>query len=63
VTRALPLLLLLSCATWWQTGSVVRSQCLHIGVRPASDGWGAVAATVQVSTDAPVCREVYRSTP
>jgi hypothetical protein len=47
------------CATWWTTGSLARGRCTHVGVRPASDGWGDVAATLQLSSDVPVCRQVY----
>jgi len=53
------LALVASCATWASTGSIDRSPCLHVGLRPASDDVGDWAVTVQVSTDAPVCREVY----
>ena len=38
------------CATVTQTGSVYRSQCWHVGVRPATDLSG-VAITVQATTD------------
>ena len=48
-----------SCA-WATTGSMYRGKCSHASARPASDGVGDYAATVQVSTDAPVCKEVYR---
>lgn len=52
-----------ACATWTSTRSLYRSPCVHVGVRPASTcgpaGCDGVGATVQVSTDAPVCREVY----
>ena len=65
--RASPLaaltLLAASCATWASTGSVWRERCTHVGVRPASDGLGDYAVTLQVSTDAPVCREVYTPRP
>ena len=50
----------LGCSTWIATGSVYRGQCVHVGVRPASDGWGAYAATVQVSRDWGPCRPVVR---
>jgi hypothetical protein len=42
-----------SCSTLVTTGSIVREPCLHVGVRPASDGIGDYAATIQVSFDAP----------
>ena len=45
-----------ACETWMRTGSLYRSQCLHVGVRPAAELDGA-AVTVQVSTDIP-CRKV-----
>src|SRR5579864_7319509 len=48
---ALPLLL--CCATWTQTGRLVDDPCVHVGVRPASDGFGDVATTFQVTTDWP----------
>ena len=38
---ALPLLL--------ETGSVVRTEALHVGIRPASDALGDYAVTIQVS--------------
>jgi hypothetical protein len=44
-----------SCALWASTGSVYRGQCTHVGLRPASDGIGDYAVTLQVSTDAPWC--------
>ena len=61
VARYLPAVILAvgACTTWATTGSVYRSPCTHVGVRPASDGLGDYAATVQISSDAPVCREVY----
>jgi hypothetical protein len=40
-----------ACVMWTSTGSVYRDPCLHVGVRPASDGLGDYAATVQVSAD------------
>jgi hypothetical protein len=49
------MLLITSCATWYSTGSLVRDRCLHVGLRPASDGWGDFAATLQVTTDWPRC--------
>ncbi len=57
---ALALLLLAGCAGWANSGRLVDGRCWHVGARPASDGAGDYALTVQVSTDAPVCREVYR---
>jgi len=48
-----------ACATWAATGSVYRDRCTHAGIRPASDARDDLAVTVQVSTDAPVCRQVY----
>jgi hypothetical protein len=61
MTRWLPALILLvaGCDAWARTGSVYRTPCTHLGVRPASDGPGDYAATVQLSTDAPICRQVY----
>jgi len=53
--RVIPMLLITSCATWYSTGSLVRDRCLHVGLRPASDGWGDWAATLQVTTDWPRC--------
>lgn len=47
---ALPLM---CCATWTKTGRVVNDPCVHVGVRPASDGLGDFAVTVQVTTDWP----------
>ena len=47
------------CSTIWHTGSVYRKPCTHVGVRVSTDDpkdWGA---TIQVSTDAPFCREFY----
>jgi hypothetical protein len=35
------------------TGSVVRSPCVHVGVRPAADMSQGAAVTVQVSADTP----------
>lgn len=49
------LVVLSACATWSSTGSVHRSPCTHVGVRPASDGLGDYAVTLQISTDAPLC--------
>jgi hypothetical protein len=53
-------LLLAACSTWAQTGRVVDGRCVHVGVRPASDGLGDYALTVQVTTDAPACDRVYQ---
>jgi hypothetical protein len=50
---------LFACATWTQTGSVYRGRCVHVGVRPSVSDGSSYALTVQVSTDAPVCGEVY----
>ena len=41
------------CATWSATGSVVRSPCVHVGVRPAADTSQGAAITVQVTADTP----------
>jgi hypothetical protein len=43
--------LVVACATWSKTGSVYRSRCIHVGIRPASDGIGDYAMTLQVSTE------------
>jgi hypothetical protein len=42
-----------ACASTLATGSVYRSRCVHVGVRPASDAIGDYAVTVQVTTDTP----------
>ena len=39
-----------SCA-WASTGSVYRSPCVHVGVRPHSDDVGEWAVTVQVANE------------
>src|ERR1700722_2437838 len=44
-----------SCATWMDSGSIYRGPCTHLGLRPATDGPGDYAVTVQVSTDYPRC--------
>ena len=53
-----------SCAVWLATGSVYRSPCTHLGVRPSTDDlahdW---AVSAQVSTDWPACAGVYRGRP
>jgi hypothetical protein len=46
-------LLFISCATWTETGRLVNNPCLHVGLRPATDGAGNGAATLQISTDWP----------
>jgi hypothetical protein len=46
--------LFLACSTWTRTGRVVNEPCVHLGVRPALDGSGNYAATVQLSTDWPM---------
>lgn len=43
------------CSTWAATGSVYRSRCTHVGVRPASDGLDGFAMTVQVTADLTGC--------
>jgi hypothetical protein len=47
--------LALSCSTWASSGSLYRGECTHVGVRPASDGPGDYALTLQISTDEPAC--------
>lgn len=42
-------------ATWSSTGSLYRGPCTHVGLRPATDGIGDYAMTVQISTDGPQC--------
>jgi hypothetical protein len=49
------IVVLSACSTWTQTGSVYRSECLHVGIRPADlsvddevDDWGI---TLQVTTE------------
>jgi hypothetical protein len=42
-----------SCATWARTGRIINDPCIHVGVRPASDGLGDYAVTVQITTDWP----------
>ena len=59
VAALLAALWALGCSTWLATGSLYRSPCVHVGARPASDGLGDGAVTVQVSTDWPACRQVY----
>jgi hypothetical protein len=49
-------ILLAGCATVVSSGSVYRGRCTHVGIRPAVEGTDGVAVTVQVTTDAPVCR-------
>ena len=46
-------------STAWRTGSVYRSRCTHVGVRGHLEGADGALATVQVTTDAPSCPEVY----
>ena len=65
MTRWLPAIILVvgavnACATWATTGSVLRTPCTHVGARLHSDDPRDLATTVQVSTDFPYCREVYR---
>lgn len=53
------LLTIAACSTWTSSGSVYRGRCVHVGVRPASDGLGDYAVTAQVSTEWAPCRTVY----
>lgn len=46
-------LLVVSCATWSQTGRLVNDPCVHLGARPNSDGFGDYALTIQLSSDWP----------
>jgi hypothetical protein len=57
MVRLLITIPLLACATLTQTGSMYRGRCLHIGARPG-DGF---ALSIQVTTDAPLCKEIYPS--
>ena len=50
---------LAGCATVWSTGSFVRRPCLHEGLRLHSDALNDGAVTFRVSTDWPICRQVY----
>jgi hypothetical protein len=54
---ALLALSIVSCETWSRTGRVVNDPCVHVGVRPASDGAGNYALTVQITTDLPATCE------
>ena len=52
------------CATWWERHRIVDHPCWHAGVRAAPESLQAIESrdwgvTLQVTTDAPVCREVY----
>jgi hypothetical protein len=48
LVRALQVVTLATCSSWASTGHVAALPCRgDLGVRPASDGWGDVAGTVQ----------------
>jgi hypothetical protein len=50
--KAAWVLILTGCAvysSWASSGRLVEGRCLHVGARPASDGVGDYAATLQVS--------------
>lgn len=41
------------------TGSLYRGRCTHVGLRPAASLGEGAGATVQISGDPFVCRELY----
>jgi hypothetical protein len=48
-----------ACGAWWDTGSLVRGPCQHVGVRPAAEcgqqGCDGAGVTLQVRRDVGPC--------
>lgn len=63
MTRCILPLVLVACSWAQGHGRVYTAPCRHIGVNAASEaspaGFGGVGATLQFTSDDPVCRIVY----
>lgn len=47
-----------TCGCAGPVGRIYTSDCVHVGIRGHTDIEG-IAVTARVTTDAPVCKEVY----